>query len=704
MKMFPVSAAALVAFAGHAIAQPTVNGTRVGDEAFYTTPLFVQNQPTSFGDNTAGLIGAAGNPQAVFTGLEFAIPLSALGNPTISNVALFGVISSGSYDYFSNQITGVLPTNNPNLADPRNVDFSAPAFPGNQFIDLQLARITGPAPVIDGAYESSYGAAKFIQGNYTGFGNANSGNAVSANGSEIDQVFAVVHDNNTPADTTDDILYLLVAGNLETNYNKLSLFFDSLPAQGQNQLRGDNPNVDFNGLNRMGDSGSGNGLKFDAAFSPDYWIAITNGWTGSNHAMFVNYSELLTGGAGFGTYVGTAAEPYPIGGTLTLQAGAPDIRAFILNSNTAGVPGAPVGLSTPHPDVSRGSEIDAVYAHADTANDSLYILITGNLETNFQKLDLFFDVNASEGQNQLLGYASLNENPDVEFDGLNRMGAGGNGTEGAGNGLKFDEGFTADYFLSITNGAFPVDNYANACILRTDGRFEISGFVMDYSAFDGGAKASNNPIDFPGTFATIQDFTSANPINTDAGPRATGNDPNTLIPDLIHVSIDNNNVAGVEGVPSTNVADAANVQTGIEIRVRLSELGWDGTSPIKLAGFINAQGHSFVSNQVIGGLTSPGVDPYAPSLGEPTLIDFTTDPLTQFVIIPTSGGPACPWSSGGCIADYNGSGGTPDDADVAAFFDAWNSGDECSDANGSGGTPDDADVAMFFELWNNGGC
>ncbi len=67
-------------------------------------------------------------------------------------------------------------------------------------------------------------------------------------------------------------------------------------------------------------------------------------------------------------------------------------------------------------------------------------------------------------------------------------------------------------------------------------------------------------------------------------------------------------------------------------------------------------------------------------------------------------GGSCPWSSGGCIADYNGSGGTPDDADVAAFFDAWNNGDECSDANGSGGTPDDADVSVFFTLWNNGGC
>lgn len=57
-----------------------------------------------------------------------------------------------------------------------------------------------------------------------------------------------------------------------------------------------------------------------------------------------------------------------------------------------------------------------------------------------------------------------------------------------------------------------------------------------------------------------------------------------------------------------------------------------------------------------------------------------------------------------CAADFNGSGGTPDDADVAAFFSAWNSGDPCADANGSGGTPDDADIAAFFAQWNAGGC
>jgi len=55
-----------------------------------------------------------------------------------------------------------------------------------------------------------------------------------------------------------------------------------------------------------------------------------------------------------------------------------------------------------------------------------------------------------------------------------------------------------------------------------------------------------------------------------------------------------------------------------------------------------------------------------------------------------------------CIADFNQSGGTPDDADVAAFFEAWNAGEIRADVNNSGGTPDDADVAYFFERWNAG--
>lgn len=58
--------------------------------------------------------------------------------------------------------------------------------------------------------------------------------------------------------------------------------------------------------------------------------------------------------------------------------------------------------------------------------------------------------------------------------------------------------------------------------------------------------------------------------------------------------------------------------------------------------------------------------------------------------------------SGGCLADFNNSGGTPDDADVASFFEAWSAGAGSADVNASGGTPDDADVAYFYERWTQG--
>lgn len=56
-----------------------------------------------------------------------------------------------------------------------------------------------------------------------------------------------------------------------------------------------------------------------------------------------------------------------------------------------------------------------------------------------------------------------------------------------------------------------------------------------------------------------------------------------------------------------------------------------------------------------------------------------------------------------CPADFNCSGGTPDSADIAAFFDAWDNGDSYADLNRSGGTPDDSDIAAFFQHWA-GGC
>ncbi|NUQ66762.1 MAG: hypothetical protein HUU18_00570 [Phycisphaerales bacterium] len=179
------------------------------------------------------------------------------------------------------------------------------------------------AQVLDGQLDAVYGAPLSVQNTQTEFGNSNLGVANWANGSELNAVYCRSDANN---------LYLMFTGNLESNWNKFELFLDTRSG-GQNQLRGDNPNVDFNGLNRMGNDGSGNGLRFDAGFEADYFITVTGGDVGGgNWNFFANYAEILTGGGGSGQFLGGAGT----GGTIV---GGNGISIALNNSNTAGVGG-----------------------------------------------------------------------------------------------------------------------------------------------------------------------------------------------------------------------------------------------------------------------------------------------------------------------------------------------------------------------------
>ena len=79
--------------------------------------------------------GAPYHPEAVRTGVELAIPLGAIGNPT-GSVAVCAFIISEDYSYLSNQILGPLGTNDPtycqgNLAEPTTANFSS--LPGTHF-------------------------------------------------------------------------------------------------------------------------------------------------------------------------------------------------------------------------------------------------------------------------------------------------------------------------------------------------------------------------------------------------------------------------------------------------------------------------------------------------------------------------------------------------------------------------------------------
>ena len=178
---------------------------------------------------------------------------------------------------------------------------------------------TAFAVTVDGTADGSYGPPVVVQTTQTQFGNSNLGVVDYANGSELDAASARIEGG---------VLYLHFAGNVESNFNKFELFFDTQNG-GQNQLRSDNVDVDFNGLNRLA------GLKFDSAFIPDYYITFGGGYDGSGYRLFGNYAELPTGGAGAGYYLGsnTAATAGPLGGGTNPNA----IELTINNSNSAGV-------------------------------------------------------------------------------------------------------------------------------------------------------------------------------------------------------------------------------------------------------------------------------------------------------------------------------------------------------------------------------
>lgn len=186
---------------------------------------------------------------------------------------------------------------------------------------LTLALAGSAMAAQDGTLDGTYGPAIATQSTQTQFGDANLGVVDYANGSELDGAYAYISGGN---------LYLFLAGNLESNFNKLEIYFDT-KVGGQNVLRNDNPDVDFNGLNRQA------GMKFDVGFEPDYYLTTTGGYDGAGYRMFASFAELLTGGGGAGGYLGSNTAV--TAGPMTGGTNPDNIEITIDNSNAAGVDG-----------------------------------------------------------------------------------------------------------------------------------------------------------------------------------------------------------------------------------------------------------------------------------------------------------------------------------------------------------------------------
>src|SRR5690606_36039022 len=89
------------------------------------------------GDQAADQAAAA----AVTTGLELAIPLSALGSPGLGDtVKVMAFINNGDHNFLSNQFLGSLPAPYGNIGDPQNefsnIDFST--VDGDQFFSTRV--------------------------------------------------------------------------------------------------------------------------------------------------------------------------------------------------------------------------------------------------------------------------------------------------------------------------------------------------------------------------------------------------------------------------------------------------------------------------------------------------------------------------------------------------------------------------------------
>jgi hypothetical protein len=203
-----------------------------------------------------------------------------------------------------------------------------------------------------------------------------------------------------------------------------------------------------------------------------------------------------------------------------------------------------------------GSEWDAGYG--TISGGLLNLMLTGNLEANFNKLEIFIDSKAG-GQ--------------AVFD------SSGNDGAGAMDGLVFDAGFTADYHIIIRRGN------------------------------DGG----NDKLDID--FANLTAQSASGYLDVIGGSTGSGSTGTGVNASPIAVAYDNSNVAGVlGGSAAANQAAAAAVTTGMELGIALSDLGWVGGEICVMVGQ-NNQNHNYWSNQFLGGLTAPQGNPGGDEVG-----------------------------------------------------------------------------------------
>ncbi|MGN6626633.1 MAG: PEP-CTERM sorting domain-containing protein [Tepidisphaeraceae bacterium] len=207
-------------------------------------------------------------------------------------------------------------------------------------------------------------------------------------------------------------------------------------------------------------------------------------------------------------------------------------------SNLEGSTAAPQGLS-------HGSELDGGYATVSGGN--LYVLLTGNLELNYNHLNVF------------IGTAGTNS--------ANYTASSGPGTlTNTINGSSYPTNFHPIYAIDANGG----------------GSSPTTLYVDQYNLNANAGNSDNYQL-------------SATP-GTNSGALSNG----------LVVSLNNTNIAGVDSsTTSSAVAEqtlAAAVTSGFEFSIPLAALG-NPTGNLQILAAINGGGDGYFSNQFLGGLS-----------------------------------------------------------------------------------------------------
>lgn len=448
------------------------------------------------------------------------------------------------------------------------------------------------APVIDGTADGAYGAALSVQNTNTQFGNAGNGDQINGGGgSEIDQVFAKISGGR---------LYVFVAGNLETNFNKLEVFIDS-EAGGVNSISGaalpagvdpfccggfappDGGNTNNTGaLQRM------QGLTFDAGFDADHYLTFAAGF----ETVSPNTPESLTFFALTSHYADLTDGVSGRKGALGMQL-------------------AQRGL----PNVLRGTTADFdIDGDADGADFLIWQRNVNLVEAN--------------APNRLVGNADGDDNPDPNVTNRDVDGDDLNIIKAAYGFQNTTATFGANYFAPQSQG---IDN-SNVLLGPALPGLSQGDLIDKIYALGPNGGATDNA----GTGAVTRELEFSLPPIAGTTNAASHRNMDNIVD--LQMALNNSNTAGVTGdAPYTSPAtgNPADVVTGIEFSIPLSEIG-NPAGPVKIFAFINGGGHDYAANQFSGAgildanLGGNGFGGFTGDLSGVNMTDFAGD---QFVTV-----------------------------------------------------------------------